>query len=233
MFGEIGKSHAAYLVVTRDQLLGYRKGVAPAEKSVANLADVFLLCLLFNAATKEPRLLDDLPTDGMDEDPGRFEHHIAEKTSLILPCLARQDNTGRLNPFKRHKHRAQALHCEQHHISYDGLVHLLHDLLEQLHESIAPFQFSGLLHQVSAVIAMPIRNYEKPASFLGQFPLSLPVKAEIHGLGDCSDVAVVVRWPDQSLQVYWPALDHFRLLRPGCHLLETTLSLTTAIWSGG
>ncbi|KAI8055127.1 armadillo-type protein [Syncephalis plumigaleata] len=381
MFGEIGRSHATDIALHRDQLLGYQRGLAPMEKSVTDLARPSLLDHLSHSLFRQYMLIRDthadcmpsiqslpdtpaLPSflrvarelacsfnDEVNEDPSRFEHHIADKMNLILPCLTQHDTMNRLkhtkallSPFKQHKTLAMALHNEQHHISYDGLTQILHDLLHLLdrfyqnkprmfndrtsaqtsittmlshsylleylyigggaefhqfiltirqiahqwmimliyndvsivnrlqiiidwlqqyptcftrdtkpildlttsndkielieslfttwtRQPIIPFNFSGLLHQASAVIVQPSRNYEKPASFLHQFPFTLSIKAEIYGLADCSDVVVLVRWPDQTLEVYWPALAHIRLLRRHCYALDTTLSLTTMTWS--
>ncbi|KAI9595034.1 armadillo-type protein [Syncephalis fuscata] len=393
MFGEIGKSHAFELVGTRNELLGHQEGVAPAEKPLLGTADIFLLCILFNAATKAPQLLNGLSNamfrhymlirdthpkcmpsilsfpetaelprsllmerrlslcqgDELDEDPTRFEHHIADKMRSILIVYYCKMIQLKLDiqkhylgsPFNINEKSEMVLQNDRYHINYNGLAYMLYNLLrlliefyqsrnvppnyhhdpfnqpmaalllycyrieylfsgydiefkqflmtirqiarqwtllaihkndqsqlllEQLekysqwlnsesidllkssiencdyntietildkctYQSIQPFTLSGLLHQVSATILQPTRNYEKPISFIDKFPLSITVKAQIYGLVDSDHVAVVVQWPDQTVQFYWPAQEHFSTQGRDHYLLETTLPLSTRSWS--
>jgi len=86
------------------------------------------------------------------------------------------------------------------------------------------------LTRQSAVIESPVPNPEKPISFIASMVLELPLHVSVSNVADLSSLAVQLRLPDQSVQLFWPNASQFkRVVNSGSHGVSSDDELDDAL----
>ncbi|KAL8567239.1 hypothetical protein ACOMHN_046649 [Nucella lapillus] len=89
----------------------------------------------------------------------------------------------------------------------------------------------GDVRRVRGSVEEPAADSDKVLEFPGSLGVRLTMAATIHNMQDTNTVAVLVRYPDQSVQYVTPALSSWTRLGPLTHRLVTPVLLSHNTWS--